>query len=122
MTLSKKPTTPFSYNLIILGRQLIINIPYQRNPHLRSIIPPQHVTDKMGLHLHLYHFKGSSQHATQDIRVPQFILSAAVVGQFDKVGKGVFVKDEGELVVVCGPVCYLGGYVEEDFETDLFMF
>lgn len=73
----------------------------------------------MGLDLDLDHFEGAAEDTTEDVGVPQLVLGAAVVWKLDKVGKGQFVKDEGELFAVGGPVGEGGRGVEEDFEADL---
>ncbi len=106
-------------HLIILWRQLIINIPYQADAHLGGVVPAQHVADEVGLDLHLHHLEGAAQHAAQDVGVPQLVLGAAVVGQLDKVGKGVLVEDERELLAVARPVGDGRDDVEEDLEADL---
>lgn len=127
---SKTPQTPPNPNhnpnnpnplspLLIIRRHLIINIPYQTNPHLRRIIPPQHITNKMRLNLHLHHLQRTPQHPAENIRIPQLILRAPVIGQLHEVRQRILVEDEGELLVVRRPVGDGGGYVEEDFETDL---
>lgn len=74
----------------------------------------------MCLDLHLHHLQRAAQHAAEDVRVPQLVLSTAVVGELDKVGEGVLLEDKRELLAVAGPVRYGGGYVEEDLEADLF--
>jgi hypothetical protein len=45
---------------LIVSRHFIINIPYQRYPHLRRVITPQHITDEMCLYLHLHHLQSPS--------------------------------------------------------------
>lgn len=104
---------------VILGRQLIINVSYQADPHLGGIIAPQYVADEMSLNLHLHHFQCTPQHAAEDVRIPELVLRAAVVGQLDKVGEGVLLEDQRELLAVARPICYGRGYVEEDLEADL---
>jgi hypothetical protein len=66
-----------------------------------------------------YHLQGTTQHSDQYVREPQLVLRAAVVRQLDKVGQGVLVEDQGELLVVAGPVGDCGCDVQEDLETDL---
>lgn len=73
----------------------------------------------MCLNLHLNHLQGSSENATEDIRVPKLVLSAAVIRKLDEIGEGVFFEDERELLRVARPVCYSWCYVEEDFESYL---
>lgn len=104
---------------VILGRQLIVDIPYQAYPHLGRVVAPQHVADEVRLDLRLHHLEGAAQHAAEDVGVPQLVLGAAVVGQLDKVGQRVLLEDERELLRVAGPVGYGGRYVEEDLEPDL---
>jgi hypothetical protein len=45
---------------LVVSRHLIINIPYQRYPHLRRVITSQHITDEMRFYLHLYHLQSPS--------------------------------------------------------------
>jgi len=73
------------------------------------------------LDLHLHHLQGPAQNTTEDIRVPELILGAAVIGKFDKVGERVLVEYEGKLFAVARPVGDGGGDVEEDFEPNLCM-
>jgi hypothetical protein len=113
------PPLPTIASLVILRRQLIIDIPHQTDPHLRRVVPPQLVRHKVRLDLHLDHLERAAQHATQQVAVPQLVLRAAVVGELDEVGERVLVEDEAELLVVGGPVGDGGGGVEEDFEADL---
>lgn len=42
--------------LLIIRRHLILNIPYQRDSHLSSVVAAQHIADEasLNLHLHLY--------------------------------------------------------------------
>lgn len=39
--------------LLFLRWHLILNVSYERDPHLRSVISAQHITDKVRLDLHL---------------------------------------------------------------------
>lgn len=73
----------------------------------------------MSLNLHLHHLQRTPQHPTEYVRVPQLILSAAVVGQLDKVGEGVLLEYQRELLAVARPIRDGGRYVEEDLEADL---
>lgn len=113
------PTPVLSPPLVILWRQLVVNVADQRYPHLGGVVAAQDVADKVGLDLDLDHFEGAAQDAAQNVGVPQLVLGAPIVGQLDKVGEGEFVKDEGELFAIGGPVGDGGCGVEEDFEADL---
>lgn len=104
---------------VILRRKLVINIPDQAYPHLGGIVSFQNIADEMRLDLHLHHLQRAPQHAAEDVGVPELVLRAAVVGQLDKVGEGVLLKDQRELLAVARPVCYGGCDVEEDLEADL---
>lgn len=104
---------------VILRRELIINIPDEAYPHLGGIISPQHIADEVRLDLHLHHLQRTPQHAAEDVGVPELVLRAAVVGQLDKVGEGVLLEDQRELLAVACPVGYGGCDVEEDLEADL---
>lgn len=73
----------------------------------------------MRLDLHLHHLQRAPQHAAEDVAVPELVLRAAVVGQLDKVGEGVLLEDQRELLAVARPVRYRRRYVEEDLEADL---
>lgn len=73
----------------------------------------------MGLNLHLHHFQCAPQHPAEDVRVPQLVLCAAVIGQLDKVGEGILLEDQRELLAVARPIRYGGRYVEEDLKADL---
>lgn len=73
----------------------------------------------MRLDLHLHHLQRAPQHTAEDVAVPELVLRAAVVGQLDKVGEGVLLEDQRELLAVARPVRYGGRYVEEDLEADL---
>ncbi len=53
--------------LFIIRRHLIVDVAYQRYPHLCGIIAPQHIADEMCLYLHLHHLQGSSEYPTEDI-------------------------------------------------------
>lgn len=106
-------------NLVVLWRQLVVNVSYQCDAHLSRVVAPQHVADEVRLDLHLYHLKRATEHTAENIGIPELILGSAVVGQFDKVGEGILIEDQRELLAVARPVCYGGGDVEEDFEADL---
>lgn len=112
------PISP-SARSVILRRELIINIPDQAYTHLGGIVSPQHIADEVRLNLHLHHLQRTPQHAAEDVGVPELVLRAAVVGQLDKVGEGVLLEDERELLAVARPVRYGGCDVEEDLEADL---
>lgn len=73
----------------------------------------------MCLDLHLHHLKCAAKHAAEYVGVPQLVLGASVVGQFDKIGKGVLLKDERKLLAVTRPIRDRGCYIEEDLEADL---
>lgn len=53
--------------LIILWWQFVINVSYQGDAHLSRVVPPQDVTDKVGLHLHLNHLEGAAKDAAENI-------------------------------------------------------
>lgn len=74
----------------------------------------------MGLDLHLDHLEGAAQHAAEEVRVPELVLGAAVVGQLDEVGQGVLLEHQRELLAVARPVRHGRCDVEEDLEADLF--
>lgn len=66
-----RQTPKYMHNAsLIVRRHLIVDIPYQRYPHLRRVIAPQHITDEMCLYLHLHHLQSTSQHSAEDIGVP----------------------------------------------------
>lgn len=115
----KRQTLLKSPVLLVIHGHLIIDVPYQRYPHLGGVIPPQHVADEVCLDLHLHHFKSTPQDPTEDIRVPQLILCPAIVRELDKVCQGVLVKDERELLVIARPVRDRRCDVEEDLESNL---
>ena len=115
----KKGISSLPPPLLIIRRHLIINIPHQAHPHLRRIVPPQHIADEVRLDLHLHHLERAPQHAAEDVGEPELVLRAPVVGQLDEVRERVLLEDEGELLPVRRPVGDGGGDVEEDFEADL---
>lgn len=61
----------------------------------------------MCLDLHLDHLQRASQHAAQDVGVPELVLRPAIVWKLHKIGKGVVIEHQGELVVVARPICDL---------------
>jgi hypothetical protein len=67
-----------------------------------------------------YHLQCTTQHADKYVGEPQLVLCAAVIGQLDKVGEGVLVEDQRELLVVAGPVCDGRCDIQEDLEADLY--
>lgn len=73
----------------------------------------------MRLDLHLHHLQRASQHAAEDIRIPQLVLRPGVVRQLDKVGQRVLIKHQRELLAVARPVGNGGCDIEEDLEADL---
>lgn len=73
----------------------------------------------MSFDLHLDHFQGPSQYAAKDIGVPELILRPSVIGKLHEVSQGIFVKDQRKLLVVVGPVGYLGSNIQKDLESNL---
>lgn len=104
---------------IILRRKFIVNVTDQADPHLGGIIASQHIADEVCLNLHLHHFECTPQHAAEDVRIPELVLCATVVGQLNEVGERILLEDQRELFTVARPVCYGRCYVEEDLEADL---
>lgn len=104
---------------VILRRKLVINISDQAYPHLGGIVSFQNIADEMRLDLHLHHLQRAPQHTAEDVGVPELVLRAPIVGQLDKVGEGVLLKDQRELLAIARPICYGGCDVEEDLEADL---
>ena len=66
-----------------------------------------------------YHFQCAPQNSAEDIGEPQLILCPSVIRQFNEIRQGVFVKYEGELVIIARPIGYGGSDVEEDPESNL---
>lgn len=48
----------------------------------------------MRLDLHLDHFQCPPEYSTEYVGVPQLVLGAAIVGQFDEVSKRIFLEHE----------------------------
>jgi hypothetical protein len=48
------------HSSLVVGRHFIINITYQRYPHLCRVITLQYITDEMRLYLHLNHLQSPS--------------------------------------------------------------
>ena len=113
------PAGLYALNLFVIGGQFVVDVPNERHPHLRRVVAAQNIADEVRLDLHLHHLQGATEDPAVEVREPQLVLRAPVVRQLDKVREGVLVEDEGELLVVVGPVGDLGRDVQEDLEADL---
>lgn len=110
---------PGAQGLVVLWRQLVVNIPNKGHPHLCRVVAAQNIADEMGLDLHLHHLQGTTKDAAVYVGEPQLILRSPVVWKLDEVCEGIFVKDKGELLAVARPIGDLRSDVQEDLESDL---
>lgn len=66
-----------------------------------------------------HHFQCTSEDAAEYIGEPELILRVAIVWEFNEICQWVFIKYQREGFVICRPIHYSRGNIEEHFESDL---
>lgn len=81
------------HSSVIPRRHLLLQIPHQRHPQLRPVVPPQRVAHDLSLDARLDHLERAADDALEDLDVREAALDG-LVGELDEVGEGVVVEGE----------------------------